>query len=143
MSRAWAGQHQATLIQNVGNIVSSNHGWLYLSFIFQNISMETDKYSDTYGSGAKDIDKDVGEITSRLVEASIDHCKDRGDGGDPDAISIPHGEESEEAEKDEKDNAYNPNVKTEGKLLESSDYFGNILIYKSVLLPRSLNTSAM
>ena len=81
--------------------------------------METDKYSDTYGSGAKDIDKDVGEITSRLVEASIDHCKERGDGGDPDAISIPHEEESEEeteeAEKDEKDNTDNPNFKTKGK----------------------------
>ena len=78
--------------------------------------------------GAKDIDKDVGEITSRLVEASIDHCKDRGDGGDPDAISIPHEEESEEeteeAEKDEKDNADNSNVKTKGNFLKSSDYFG-------------------
>ena len=101
---------------------------LYLSFIFQNISMPTDKYSDTYGPGANDVDKDVGEITSRLVEASIDHCKERGDGGDPDAISNPHEEESEEeteeAEKDEKDNADNSNVKTKGNFLKSSDYFG-------------------
>ena len=85
--------------------------------------MPTDKYSDTYGPGTNDVDKDVGEITSRLVEASIDHCKDRGDGGDPEAISIPHEEESEEeteeAEKNGKDN-----VKTKGKFLKSSDYFG-------------------
>ena len=33
-----------------------------MNFIFQNISMETDKYSDAYGPGAEDIDKDVWNI---------------------------------------------------------------------------------
>ena len=110
-----------------------------MNFIFQNISMETDKYSDAYGPGAKDIDKGVGEITSRLVEASIDYSKERGDGGDHDAFSIPHEEESEEteeAEKDEDDNADNANVKTKGTFLKHlficTTYVWNILKYQSV-----------